>query len=164
VRPQAALDDDTDGAAAARPRRVPAAHELHAWRSFLRAHAAVVRRLEADLLQSHGMPLGVYDVLVQLVEAPERRLRMTDLASKVLLSRSGLTRLVDRMVRDDYLRREPDPADARGVLAVMTDAGYDRLRAASPTHLDGISRYVVDRLAPTALAAWGSASATLAEP
>jgi DNA-binding MarR family transcriptional regulator len=145
------------------PRRVPAAHELHAWRSFLRAHAAVVRRLEADLLASHGLALGVYDVLVQLVEAPGRRLRMTELAGKVLLSRSGLTRLVDRMVRDGYVCRESDPADARGVLAVMTDAGYERLRSASPTHLDGISRYVVDRLAPDDLLAWGAASARLAE-
>ncbi len=159
-RPTADLTDVADVPAR---RRVPAAHELRAWRSFLRAHAAVVRRLEADLLQSHGLSLGVYDVLVQLVEAPGRRLRMTELAAKVLLSRSGLTRLVDRMVRDGYVRREPDPGDARGVLAVMTDAGYDRLRSASPTHLDGITRYVVDRLPADDLAAWGSASARLAD-
>ena len=144
-------------------RRRPAADELHAWRSFLRAHATVVRRLEADLLEAHGLPLAVYDVLVQLVEAPERRLRMTELASRVLLSRSGLTRMVDRMVRDGCVRREADPLDARGVLAVLTDAGFERLKAASPTHLDGIARYVVDRLPADELAAWGGACARLAD-
>lgn len=110
----------------------------------------------------HGLSLGVYDVLVQLVEAPGHRLRMTDLAETVLLSRSGLTRLVDRMCREGYLRREPDVADARGVWAVLTESGYDRLRTASGTHLDGVARYVVDRLSPDELAAWGRACATLA--
>jgi DNA-binding MarR family transcriptional regulator len=154
-----AVLDRVDGA-----RRRPAADELHAWRSFLRAHATVVRRLEADLVAAHGLPLAVYDVLVQLVEAPGHRLRMTELAGRVLLSRSGLTRLVDRMVRDGCVRREPDPQDARGVLAVLTDAGFERLKEASPTHLDGITRYVVDRLSAEQLSAWGSASECLAEP
>ena len=137
--------------------------ELHAWRSFLRAHSAVVRRLEADLLARHGLSLAVYDVLVQLVEAPGRRLRMTELAAQVLLSRSGLTRLVDRMERDGYVRRESDPGDARGVLAVMTDAGFVRLREATSTHLEGVGSYVVDRLSSEELTAWGAASARLAE-
>jgi DNA-binding MarR family transcriptional regulator len=122
----------------------------------------VVRRLEADLLRVHGLSLGVYDVLVQLVEAPERRLRMTDLADAVLLSRSGLTRLVDRMVRDGYVRREPDPGDARGVWAVLTPAGFERLRTASATHLDGVGRYVVDRLDPDELTSWGTACSKIA--
>ncbi len=114
-------------------------------------------------MAAHGLPLAVYDVLVQLVEAPGHRLRMTELAGRVLLSRSGLTRLVDRMVRDGHVRREADPQDARGVLAVLTDAGFERLKAASPTHLDGIARYVVDRLSTEELAAWGAASARLAD-
>ena len=156
-------DDAADAAAPPARRRRPAPAELRAWRSFLRAHAAVVRRLEADLVAGHGLSLGVYDVLVQLVEAPGRRLRMTELAAQVLLSRSGLTRLVDRMEREGYVRREADPTDARGVLAVMTDAGFERLRAASPTHLEGVSRYVVDRLSADELAAWGAASARLAD-
>ncbi|GAB3596944.1 MarR family transcriptional regulator [Angustibacter peucedani] len=142
--------------------RRPAPAELAAWRSFLRAHAAVTRRLEAELQAEHGVPLAVYDVLVQLVEAPGRRLRMTELAGAVLISRSGLTRLVDRMVRDGHVHREPDPDDARGVWAVLTPAGYDRLRTASTTHLDGVARYVVDRLEPAELQAWGSACAKLA--
>ncbi len=153
--------DDDDRLIALRGRR-PRPAELDAWRSFLQAHAAVVRRLEVDLARVHGLPLGVYDVLVQLVEAPDHRLRMTDLAGAVLLSRSGLTRLVDRMVREGYLTREPDPADARGVWAVLTDRGYERLRSASATHLAGVSRYVVDRLEPQELEAWGRACAKLA--
>lgn len=160
ARPEGAVIDRTDDQ---QRRRRPAADELHAWRSFLRAHATVVRRLESDLIAAHGLPLAVYDVLVQLVEAPERRLRMTELAGRVLLSRSGLTRLVDRMVRDGLLRREQDPLDARGVLAVLTDTGFERLKAASPTHLDGVTRYVVDRLSTDELTAWGAASARLAD-
>ena len=154
---------DVEPGTAADERR-PRPAELHAWRSFLRAHAAVVSRLEADLLSVHGLALGAYDVLVQLVEAPGRRLRMTELAGAVLISRSGLTRLVDRMVRDGLVRREPDPGDARGVWAVVTDAGYERLRSASRTHLTGVRRYVVDRLTPEQLAAWGEACGVLAEP
>lgn len=164
IAPAAQLDDAvTDRTGERRGRRRPADDELHAWRSFLRAHATVVRRLEADLVATHGLQLAVYDVLVQLVEAPERRLRMTELAGRVLLSRSGLTRLVDRMVRDGHVQREQDPQDARGVLAVLTDPGFEALKAASPTHLDGITRYVVDRLSTDELAAWGAASARLAD-
>ena len=100
----------------------------------------VTRRLEADLLAEHQLPLASYDVLVQLVEAPERRLRMTELAERVLLSRSGLTRLVDRLEREGLVRREACDDDARGLFAVLTEDGFQRLRAparrtcaASPT-------------------------------
>ena len=119
---------------------------LAAWRTFLRAHATVTRRLEADLLAAHGLPLASYDVLVQLVEAPGRRLRMTELADRVLLSRSGLTRLVDRLEREGVVRREPCVEDGRGMFAVLSDAGYDRLRACSGTHLRGVRDYAVGRL------------------
>jgi DNA-binding MarR family transcriptional regulator len=135
----------------------PTVQELRAWRAFLRAHASLSRRLEEDLLAEQQLPLAMYDVLVQLVEAPEHRLRMTELAEAVLLSRSGLTRLVDRMVRLHYVRREPSPQDARGIYAVLTQEGYDRLKAASPIHLAGVSRYVVDRLDAEELAALGRA-------
>ena len=120
--------------------------QMLAWRTFLRAHAVVVRRLEADLLAEHGLPLASYDVLVQLVEAPERRLRMTELAQRVLLSRSGLTRLVDRLEREGLVRREACESDARGLFAVLTDQGYERLRRATPTHLRGVGDYAVGRL------------------
>lgn len=159
---QAGTDDDHAATTGRRGRR-PRPPELEAWRAFLRAHAVVTRRLEADLTAVHDMTLGVYDVLVQLVEAPQRRLRMSDLAEAVLLSRSGLTRLVDRMCQEGLLRRVPDPADARGIWAVLTDAGYVRLRSASGTHLNGVTRYVVDQLDPDELAAWGRACTKLAD-
>jgi DNA-binding MarR family transcriptional regulator len=136
--------------------------QIAAWRSFLRAHAAVTRKLEADLVAECQLPLAWYDVLVQLVEAPGHRLRMTDLAGAVLISRSGLTRLVDRLVADGLVRRQPAADDARGTFAVLTDAGYERLRAATPTHLRGIGRHVVDRLTPEQLAALGEACALVA--
>jgi DNA-binding MarR family transcriptional regulator len=120
--------------------------QLRAWRNFLQAHAVLVRRLEADLLAEHQLPLASYDVLVQLVEAPERRLRMTELAQRVLISRSGLTRLVDRLEREGLVRREACDDDARGLFAVLTDAGFQRLRRASPTHLRGVASYAIDRL------------------
>jgi DNA-binding MarR family transcriptional regulator len=121
------------------------ADELAAWRAFLRAHATVTRRLEADLLAEHDLPLASYDVLVQLSEAPGRQLRMTELAERVLLSRSGLTRLVDRLERDQLVERRACPSDARGTLAVLTEAGLERLRAAWPTHLRGVSEQVTSR-------------------
>jgi len=120
--------------------------QLAAWRLFLRAHARVIRRLEADLMAQHQLPLGSYDVLVQLVEAPDHRLRMSELAERVLLSRSGLTRLVDRMEREGLVRREPCEDDARGLYTVLTDAGYDRLRGASGTHLRGVLEHGTGRL------------------
>jgi DNA-binding MarR family transcriptional regulator len=135
---------------------------MAAWRSFLRAHAAVTRKLEADLVAECKLPLAWYDVLVQLVEAPGRRLRMTDLAGAVLISRSGLTRLVDRLVAAGLVRREPATDDARGTFAVITDAGYERLRAATPTHLRGVGGYVIDRVSPEQLAALAEACALIA--
>jgi len=117
-----------------------------AWRRFLLAHALVTRRLENDLVAERSLPLASYDVLVQLVEAPERRLRMSELAERVLLSRSGLTRLVDRLEREGLVRREVCEDDARGLFTVLTTAGFDRLKGASPVHLRGVSDYAVGRL------------------
>lgn len=116
------------------------------WRSFLRAHTYVTRRLEADLIAGHALPLAAYDVLVQLAEAPEYRLRMNDLADRVLLSRSGLTRLVDRLQREGLVERCVCPSDARGLYAVLTGTGYRRLAEATPTHLRGVRDYVLGRL------------------
>ena len=122
--------------------------EMTAWRTFLRAHATVLRRLEAELVAEHDLPLASYDVLVQLSEAPGQRLRMTELADLVLLSRSGLTRLVDRLERDGLVERQACPQDARGTHAVLTAAGLARLRAAWPTHLRGVAEHVTGRLSP----------------
>ena len=134
-----------------------------AWRLFLRAHSTVVRALEAELLAEHDLPLASYDVLVQLSEAPDRRLRMTELADRVLLSRSGLTRLADRLAREGLITREPCPSDARGTLAVLTDAGLDRLRAAWPTHLRGVEQHVTSRLSAEEVEQLGALMSKLVE-
>ncbi len=144
-----------------RPRRRLSATELRVWRNFLRLHARVLRRLEADLMAEHALPVASYDVLVQLVEAPQRRLRMTELADRVLLSRSGLTRLVDRLEREGLVVREACTSDARGLFAVLTPRGYERLRTASPTHLRGIDEYLLGRLSPDELSCLGSLLARL---
>lgn len=120
--------------------------QLLAWRRFLRAHALVTRRLESDLMSEQQLPLASYDVLVQLVEAPQHRLRMSELAELVLLSRSGLTRLVDRLEREGLVGREPCEDDARGLYTVLTDAGYERLRGATGTHLRGVAQHAMGRL------------------
>ena len=119
--------------------------QLEIWRLFLRAHAQIVRRLESDLMDRHGLPLAWYDVLARLVEADGHRLRMSELADRVMLSPSGLTRLVGRMVEAGLVAREPSESDARGFYAVLTDEGYERLRAATGTHLRGIRDYVLSR-------------------
>jgi DNA-binding MarR family transcriptional regulator len=136
---------------------------LAPWRAFLRAHARLTRTLEAELLAAHDLPLASYDVLVQLAEAPDRRLRMTELAERVLLSRSGLTRLVDRLEREGLVTRAACPGDARGTLAVLTDAGLTRLREATPTHLAGVRAHVTDRLTPEELAQLEALMTTLVD-
>src|SRR4051794_19296376 len=125
--------------------------ELGAWRAFLRAHSTINRKLEAELLAEHDLPLASYDVLLQLAESEDRCLRMTELADRVLLSRSGLTRLVDRLERDGLVKRQACLNDARGTLAVLTERSLERLRGAAPTHLRGISEHVTSRLTPAEL-------------
>jgi DNA-binding MarR family transcriptional regulator len=131
------------------------ADELHTWRTFLRAHATVTRRLEAELVAEHDLPLASYDVLVQLSEAPERRLRMTELADRVLLSRSGLTRLADRLERDGLLTRVACPSDARGTLAVLTDDGLVRLEKAWPSHRRSVEQHFTGRFTVEEIAQLG---------
>ena len=112
---------------------------------FLRVHARLIRRLEEDLQSKHNLPLAWYDVLVRLVEANNHRLRMSELADRVMLSPSGLTRLVDRRVGEGLVRREHAEQDGRGFYAVLTNEGYERLRESSGTHLRGIRDYVMSR-------------------
>ncbi|MDA3626237.1 MarR family transcriptional regulator [Saccharopolyspora oryzae] len=121
--------------------RLPTRSELLAYRSFLRAHARVTRCLEGDLIAEQRLTLAAYDVLEALVEAPERRLRMTELADVVLLSRSGVTRLVDRLERLGLVQRVRVDSDGRGVQAVITERGENRLRTAVATHRNGVARY-----------------------
>jgi DNA-binding MarR family transcriptional regulator len=114
------------------------ASELAAWRGFLRVHTALVRELDAELDAAHDLPLSSYDVMIYLRSAPGRRLRMAELADSVLLSRSGVTRLVDRLERDGLIVRDTCTSDGRGCFAVLTDAGEELLARARPTHLDGV--------------------------
>jgi DNA-binding MarR family transcriptional regulator len=129
----------------------------------LRAHATVSRTLEAELITEQNISLAAYDVLVQLVEAEGYRLRMTELAEAVLLSRSGVTRLVDRLERDGLVVRERVAGDGRGITATMTAAGFERLKRASRTHLSGITAHFVEVLDPAALTAFGESCLRLAE-
>ena len=114
---------------------------LGAWRSFIHANARLLRRLDEELQETHGLSLAEYDALLQLVNAPDRRLRMSVLAERVLLSRSGITRLVDRLVAAGMVERSACVADARGAEAALTAKGLATLREASRTHLDGVQRY-----------------------
>lgn len=114
---------------------------LAAWRAFINAHASVIDRIEDDLAAAGMIPLTSYDVLVALAEAPQRRLRMNDLARKVVvLSRSGVTRLADRLEADGYLRRERTVEDRRGAYAVITETGLEALDRARPVYARGIER------------------------
>jgi len=126
---------------------------LAAWRTFLRAHARVVRELERELQTEEQLALTDYDVLVQLATAGERRLRMSELADALLLSRSGATRLIDRLVTEGLVERVSCESDRRGQWASLTSAGYERLRRASPTHLRGVATHFLDRLSAEDLAA-----------
>jgi DNA-binding MarR family transcriptional regulator len=137
--------------------------ELVVWQSFLRAHARITRTLEAELIAEQRLSLAAYDVLVQLAEAPQHRLRMTELADAVLLSRSGVTRLVDRLERAGLVGRERADGDGRGIVAVLTPAGAERLRVAAGTHLTGVARHFAEGFAGAELAAFGVTCQRLAD-
>src|SRR3954451_10801240 len=122
--------------------------ELAVWRGFLRVHAALAKQLDAELDRAHGIPLSSYEVLINLQAAPDRRLRMADLADRALLSRSGMTRLVDRLERQGLLVRDTCVSDARGCFAVLTDACDAVLSKARPTHLDGVRQRFLAHLEP----------------
>jgi DNA-binding MarR family transcriptional regulator len=117
-----------------------------AWRALARAMIVVPRALEAELLGEHNLTLAEYAVLMNLSEEANRSLRMSDLANRVALSLSGISRVVDRLARDGLVERHRCPSDARGFNAVLTDAGFERLRAAYPTHLRGVREHVMDHL------------------
>jgi DNA-binding MarR family transcriptional regulator len=125
--------------------------ELGAWRGLLRVHARMTKALDADLLREHGLPLSSYEVLLFLAEAPGGRLRMSELADGVLLSRSGLTRLVDRMEGEGLLCRERCEDDARGYNAAITDKGRALFGLARRTHLDGVRKRFLAHLSPEEL-------------
>jgi DNA-binding MarR family transcriptional regulator len=125
---------------------------LSPWRAFLLAHARVSRRLDEELRAEHDVSFAEYDALLTIAQAPGRRIRMGLLAEEVLLSKSGVTRLVDRLVNDGLVERSTCSTDARGAEAVLTDLGLARLRAASRTHLRGISEHFLAVVAASDLA------------
>lgn len=130
--------------------------ELAAWKGMLRAHASLVRTLDAELAREHDLPLSSYEVLLYLNDADGGRMRMSDLADSVLLSRSGLTRLVDRLERGGLLKRERCESDQRGLFAEITDDGRRAFAAARQTHLDGVRRLFLDRFTRDELKALGA--------
>jgi DNA-binding MarR family transcriptional regulator len=120
--------------------------EIRTWIRFLATHSAITRELEARLMGAHGLTLSDYDVLVQLARAPERKLRNIDLAKAVVLTRSGVTRLVDGLENDGLVARSSCPSDKRGTFVAITDEGLVRLRAATSTHVAGVRELFVERL------------------
>ena len=119
--------------------------ELRAWRGLLRAHACLAKRLDAELEQAHHLPMTSYEVLNHLEEANGGRMRMCELAEQAQLSRSGLTRLVDRLEREGLLERCSCEHDARGSYACLTDAGRARMQEARTTHLELVREHFLSR-------------------
>jgi DNA-binding MarR family transcriptional regulator len=124
---------------------LPEGRGLGAWVLLLQAHATLMRRLEVGLEQETGLALADFDVLAQLARAGGQ-LRMTELAARALISRSGMTRRVARLVDEGLLRRADADADGRGVVVALTDAGVARLEETAPAHARGISQLFVARL------------------
>jgi len=129
--------------------------ELAAWRGMLRAHAELVRELDAELAREHDMPLSSYEVLLFLNDSDDGRMRMSELADSALLSRSGLTRLVDRLERQGLLKRERCESDARGWFAEITPEGRRAFGEARKTHLDGVRRVFLNHFSRDELRTFG---------
>jgi DNA-binding MarR family transcriptional regulator len=125
--------------------------EARAWRGLLRAYASLAKRLDTQLEQQHGLPLTSYEALQHLQDSEGGRMRMCDLAEQAQLSRSGLTRLVDRLERDGLLERCSCVHDARGAYACITDGGRERLRVASGTHLAVVREQFLSRFSEVEL-------------
>ena len=125
--------------------QVPGRRGLEAWRSLLRAHATLIRRLDTDLEGETGLALADFDVLAQLAEA-NGKLRMTELAGRALISRSGMSRRVSRLVDEGLVRRDRAGTDARGVVVALTEAGIARLAETAPVHARGVLKLFVTQL------------------
>jgi DNA-binding MarR family transcriptional regulator len=138
--------------------------EERAWQALLHAHHDVTETLDAELQEEHGLSLGDYDVLVRLARAPDRALRMSDLAERVMLSPSGLTRMVDRLAARGLVERRPAPEDGRVALAALTPEGHRRVVRAARTHLGGIRRHFTSRLTQAQLRGVASALEAIAGP
>jgi DNA-binding MarR family transcriptional regulator len=141
-----------------------APEEHAAWGAFLRSHATILRELDDELQAEHQLALGDYDVLVNLAQAPGRRMRMCDLADAVVMSRSGLTRRVERLEGAGLVRRAKSGRDGRTVEAALTEAGLERLREANLTHLAGVQDRFLRHFSPEDLRRLGGLLARVAPP
>ena len=130
--------------------------ELAAWKGMLATHSRLVHELDAELERQHGLPLSSYEVLMNLDYAEGNRLRMGELADRLLLSRSGITRLADRLEKQGLIARERCDNDGRGYFATLTDQGRALVTAARPDHLADVRRRFLDRLAPEDIDALGA--------
>lgn len=122
--------------------------ELAAWRGLLRVHARLVGELDEELQREEGISVSAYEVLIMLADTPGQRLRISEISSRTVLSLSGVSRLVDRLVRDGLVEKLPCPADRRGALAALTPDGAARLETARTTHRSGVRARYLDRLNP----------------
>ena len=144
------------------PTRWLTPHEQRTWRAFLEATRRLDEQLDRDLLREAGLPLAYYLILAMLSEAPERTLRMRDLAGATWSSRSRLSHAIDRLEQNGWVRRVNCPSDKRGAFAVLTDAGLEVLVAAAPGHVASVRRHVFDLLTPQEAAVLGKISDTIA--
>jgi len=124
---------------------------IAAWSAFLRAHAALVPAIDAELRRTTGLPLSWYDVLLELNASPHRRLRMQELGQQAVISRTRASRVVDELVAAGYVRRQPNPDDKRSSFASMTDDGRRVFRRAAPKYLDAVRRQFSGRLSSSQL-------------
>jgi DNA-binding MarR family transcriptional regulator len=125
--------------------------EMRTWRALVGFIVELQAEQDAALVEAHGLTEGEYGVLAHLSEAPDRRLRMCDLAAASRLSPSGLTRRIDGLTKRGYVRREPSPCDRRAMLAVLTDEGMAMLEEAAPTHVEAVRASLLDHLSPEQL-------------
>ncbi|MBO4205757.1 MarR family winged helix-turn-helix transcriptional regulator [Micromonospora echinofusca] len=139
------------------------ADEQRTWRAFLTATRALMETLDRELQRDAGMPHAYYEILVRLSEAPDRQLRMSDLAQVTGSSRSRLSHAAARLEEAGWLRRQECPTDRRGQLAILTDAGFAALAAAAPGHVEGVRRHLFDPLSPAQVDQLRRISETLAD-
>jgi DNA-binding MarR family transcriptional regulator len=137
------------------------AEEQRAWRAWLFSSMLLQDRLDRELTHETGISHAYYEILVQLSEAPDRMLRMSQLADRCLSSRSRLSHAVSRLEERGWVRRQVCPDDGRGLLAVLTDEGFAALEAAAPVHVESVRRHLFDQLSPTQIAAMRDIGETL---
>ena len=135
--------------------------EMQCWRALITVTTGVLGALDSELQAEHGLSLGEYEVLVHLSEEPEHSLRMTDLAGRLHLSPSGITRRIDGLERAGLVERRQCPSDRRGSNAVLTDEGMRRLAAAAPTHVRGVRAHFIDQLSQAEIANLAAALSTI---